>query len=552
MEVSQRETCVQMSHNCLKSPNILVYSEDETGKGNLEIALRKLLDQDRYSITKVSKETLESGAWRGKVSLVVITGKVGSSASILSEYFLEGGRILDLSSDCIYTILPYIEKKNVSEEQIVIIENKVVPRDHFDFIRKDSSEENNAEQDVKVIYEDSFFSVLKYTSLTNNGTVIFCQKPLNIEIKSDNHPVIEDECEDNPLEILSTILKDTFKLHVRQQASTIEYTMGYFIGDNDEKLKHIRTWCCDSRRMQKLPNILIQWCHKGEQPTELPSASFLPIILNDHPKNFSTEEYFNNLKTTHLGRLIVYADVMSSTMEISDHSFVHGFGAIARRQLAGRGRGGNAWISPPGQASMSLQVWQKISPSLPLVQHAAALAIVLAIRKEPYQHLNIRIKWPNDIYYGRNVKIGGVVTTANCTGDDVVINIGAGVNICNSVPTVCVNDIILDHNRENETGMPLITIESFLGRYCSELEKVLDSLSKPNGVDKFLELYYKYWLHSDEEIKLKMKDDSGPLSGSIVGVDAAGWLVVRTSHGDVTVAPDGNTFDIMSGLIAPK
>lgn len=35
-----------------------------------------------------------------------------------------------------------------------------------------------------------------------------------------------------------------------------------------------------------------------------------------------------------------------------------------------------------------------------------------------------RIKWPNDIYYGREVKIGGVITSANCMGDDVVVDIG--------------------------------------------------------------------------------------------------------------------------------
>lgn len=35
-----------------------------------------------------------------------------------------------------------------------------------------------------------------------------------------------------------------------------------------------------------------------------------------------------------------------------------------------------------------------------------------------------RIKWPNDIYFGRDVKIGGTITTANCIGEQVYVNIG--------------------------------------------------------------------------------------------------------------------------------
>lgn len=36
-----------------------------------------------------------------------------------------------------------------------------------------------------------------------------------------------------------------------------------------------------------------------------------------------------------------------------------------------------------------------------------------------------RIKWPNDIYYGRDCKIGGTITMANCMDDDVIINTGS-------------------------------------------------------------------------------------------------------------------------------
>lgn len=203
--------------------------------------------------------------------------------------------------------------------------------------------------------------------------------------------------------------------------------------------------------------------------------------------------------------------------------------------------------------TLYLQVWLKVSPTLPLVQHAAALAAVRAIRSQPaYEHLDIRIKWPNDIYYGRDVKIGGTITTANCIGDEVYVNIGTGVNISNSVPTTCLNDIIAEHNKQHGTSLAQMSIERFLARYCSQLERILDYMNTEGGIDAFLEQYYQYWLHTGESIRVKSEATSSPVDGTIKGLDEAGWLVVSTASGDVRVAPDGNTFDMMSGLVAPK
>lgn len=59
------------------------------------------------------------------------------------------------------------------------------------------------------------------------------------------------------------------------------------------------------------------------------------------------------------------------------------------------------------------------------------------------------------------------------------------------------------------------------------------------------------FFHRDEEIRVLSADASSE-SGVIKGVDSAGWLLVSTARGELQLTPDGNTFDIMSGLIAPK
>ncbi|CAG9793285.1 unnamed protein product [Diatraea saccharalis] len=144
------------------------------------------------------------------------------------------------------------------------------------------------------------------------------------------------------------------------------------------------------------------------------------------------------------------------------------------------------------------------------------------------------------------------MTLANCIGDDVIITVGTGVNITNSIPTICVNDIIADHNRKHGTTLAPITVERFLARYCSELERSLEYMATEGGVRAFLEQYYQYWLHTDEEIRVQTEGGNTPVHGRIVGVDAAGWLLVRTAASTLQLEPDGNTFDIMAGLVAPK
>lgn len=58
--------------------------------------------------------------------------------------------------------------------------------------------------------------------------------------------------------------------------------------------------------------------------------------------------------------------------------------------------------------------------------------------------------------------------------------------------------------------------------------------------------------YSGEKVRVQSREASSPVEGTISGVDEGGWLLVRTEHGELRVAPDGNTFDMMAGLLAPK
>ncbi|XP_060805939.1 biotin--protein ligase [Amyelois transitella] len=563
-----------------KSPNVVIYSDSIVARDNLEASLRKVLDCERYTLYSVSRSALEAGAWRGRAALVAVAGCVGRAAPLLLAHLLDGGRLLALCSDLLHTVLPYYKTAEVRENEVVQFSYdkwQSVKMKHHIFCyqaspaKKQFSTESDRqpskytghpghELDIQVLASEETWrtpSLLLATDLTNSGQAIFSQ----IHLEADPCDYLGEEAvksNEARIGILHKIMGDILGLHVRDphQIVEVEFTRGFFLGNHVDKLALIERLCPSSeagKRVQNLGELTIQWCLRDEAAIEPPSQTFMPVHVYECPEHFSTVEYYDNLTSRQVGRLIIYADVATTTMCMVERPLCHGVGAVARRMRAGRGRARNAWLAPPGVAAISLQLWMKMSPIIPLVQHAAALAAVRAIRSQPaYEHLDIRLKWPNDIYYGREVKIGGNLTLANCMGDDIIIVTGTGMNITNSVPTTCINDIISDHNRRHGTNLAPISIEIFLARYCSQLERILDYLDSENGVQALLEQYYQYWMHTGEPIRVLQAGSSTPVSGHVAGVDAAGWLLVATPAGELRVAPDGNTFDIMTGLIAPK
>lgn len=80
-----------------------------------------------------------------------------------------------------------------------------------------------------------------------------------------------------------------------------------------------------------------------------------------------------------------------------------GFTFSAATQVAGRGRGTNVWVAPPGGLMFSTIINHPahLAASRPVVfiQYIAAVAIVEAIQSYGvgYESLPIKLKWPNDI-----------------------------------------------------------------------------------------------------------------------------------------------------------
>ena len=77
--------------------------------------------------------------------------------------------------------------------------------------------------------------------------------------------------------------------------------------------------------------------------------------------------------------------------------------------------------------SLQLEVSRtsRLVKRLPLLQHLISLAVVESVKSlgNGYQNIDLRLKWPNDIYAGRETKIGGVVVFTSVKHDLVQVQI---------------------------------------------------------------------------------------------------------------------------------
>ena len=110
---------------------------------------------------------------------------------------------------------------------------------------------------------------------------------------------------------------------------------------------------------------------------------------------------------------------------------------------------------------------QDESISLPLFQYLVSIAIIQAVCTDNTNDaIDLRIKWPNDIYC-KGVKVGGILINSESMDKKVRLYIGVGTNIDHVPFAGSINQLI----GESATH-PRVLREEFLAKFCIRLEKL--------------------------------------------------------------------------------
>jgi BirA family biotin operon repressor/biotin-[acetyl-CoA-carboxylase] ligase len=144
---------------------------------------------------------------------------------------------------------------------------------------------------------------------------------------------------------------------------------------------------------------------------------------------------------------------------------VEPFVIIAKKQTEGRGRENKNWHSLEGglYASFVLPIKESLTEeSFAMFHYSTALAIVTCLNQ--LFETEIKIKWPNDIYF-EGKKLGGLLIEY-ITNEHNFLVIGVGINVNNTVENFPKNI------KENSTSLTDILSRRILTK------EIIDSLKK--------------------------------------------------------------------------
>ena len=98
------------------------------------------------------------------------------------------------------------------------------------------------------------------------------------------------------------------------------------------------------------------------------------------------------------------------------------------KQEKGTGRGKKKWISPKGNIYLTIN--QKLKATVALKNNFYICYLIHKFFKR-IQDIDLKYKWPNDLYY-QNKKIVGVVVKSTILGNNSYLKTGIGININNT------------------------------------------------------------------------------------------------------------------------
>lgn len=245
------------------------------------------------------------------------------------------------------------------------------------------------------------------------------------------------------------------------------------------------------------------------------------------------------------------ASTNSHAMREADAGAPDGTVYFADEQTAGRGRGAHAWDSPPGSGLyVSILLRPRIAPADILwLSLAAGLAVRNAIRK--VTALEADLRWPNDLLFGRK-KFCGILTELNAElppqrasapGTPAWTRVrhavvGIGINVHQEQFPEELRAIATSLQIESGRNWPR---QELLPALLQSLDCEVDLLAGASDAASYArDLRERLEAASSWVRGKRVRVDEGEgFAGTTEGLDARGFLLVRTPHGLRTVYSGG-------------
>lgn len=199
----------------------------------------------------------------------------------------------------------------------------------------------------------------------------------------------------------------------------------------------------------------------------------------------------------------------------------HGNAIFAHEQSKGKGQRGKTWASVPGE-NVALSLIINPAPLAIAQQFSLSICVATACLRVLKKYLgdDVRIKWPNDLYW-QDRKAGGILIENSLAGENWKwAVVGIGLNI---------NQTLFPSELKNPVSFKQITGKTFspidlASEIASEVLHQFDKLLREGNTSA--NDYYKSNLYRVGE-KVKLKAGPRIFEAKIVGVRPDGKLVVK-------------------------
>lgn len=232
--------------------------------------------------------------------------------------------------------------------------------------------------------------------------------------------------------------------------------------------------------------------------------------------------------TLFIGKVSKFVSDVDSTNSyanrlISKSNPIEGTAIYTDFQSNGKGQIGSKWNSASGQ-NILMSVILKPVFLLPREQFAINVAFSLAIVRALHKYLSnnndLKIKWPNDIYY-KDKKLGGILIENSISSHSILFSVlGLGLNVNQTTfPSELPNPISL----QMIEGMPFERDE-IMANILENLET--EYLKLKSNHQQSYNTYVDQLFGIGEDRKFRSIKNNEFFTGKIINVDAYGRLIV--------------------------
>lgn len=260
--------------------------------------------------------------------------------------------------------------------------------------------------------------------------------------------------------------------------------------------------------------------------------------LNSYPEVITAAELMSRMQTSWAGRKVYYRKETLSTnldaLELAEEGMEHGSLVVAQHQTEGKGRRGRSWDSPAGTSiAMSLLLKPEVeSKKASMITLLMALSVADVLQK--LTEVDIKIKWPNDILINKK-KVCGILTEMNIKeGSDYQVVVGVGINVNqNELPeeiAPIATSLLMEKGQRYGRADIIVAIMDYFEYYYGVF-------SESGDLSNIVGLYDGYLINRNE--KVKVLDPKGEYTGTALGINDYGELIVQKEDGKFTRVSSG-------------